>query len=99
MTYKISVKATEDLEQIWLYTFEHWSKQQADRYLELIFNEVAYLAQNPNSGRDFGHVREHYRCSKVKSHLIFYKVIEEHDIIEVIRVLHERMDIRTRLSD
>lgn len=33
MGLKISVKASEDIEQIWLHTVEHWSLEQADRYL------------------------------------------------------------------
>jgi toxin ParE1/3/4 len=30
MSYKISVKALEDIESIWIYTFENWSLEQAD---------------------------------------------------------------------
>jgi len=33
----------------------------------------------------------------VKSHLIFYKVVN--DIVEIIRILHQRMDIENQLSD
>lgn len=99
MGYKISVKAREDLENIWRYTFEHWSQEQADRYLSLIFDEMEYLAEHPESGRDFGHVRENYRSSKVKSHLIFYRHYDDSKEIEVIRILHQRMDIENRLND
>lgn len=53
MTYKISVKASEDIENVWLYTFENWSLEQADRYVNLIFDEIEYLSENPTSGKDF----------------------------------------------
>lgn len=43
------------------------------------------------------HVRKGYRASKVKFHLIFYKV--SNDIEEIVRILHERMDIENRLYD
>lgn len=99
MRYKISVKASEDIENIWLYTFENWSLEQADRYVNLIFDEIEYLFDNPMSGKDFSHVRKNYRCSKVKSHLIFYRFIEKQSGIEIIRVLHQRMDIENRLND
>ncbi len=99
MKYKISVKAFEDIENIWLYTFENWSLEQADRYVNLIFDEIEYLSDNPTSGKDFSHVRKHYRCSKVKSHLVLYRFIENQNEIEIIRVLHERMDIENRLND
>jgi len=99
MRYKISVKASEDIENIWLYTFENWSLKQADRYINLIFDEIEYLANNSNSGKNFNHIRKNYRCSKVKSHLIFYRFIDKQNDIEIIRILHQRMDIENRLSE
>ncbi|MEO5911842.1 MAG: type II toxin-antitoxin system RelE/ParE family toxin [Pelobium sp.] len=97
MNYKISVEAQNDLENIWLYTYETLSKEQADRYYNLILNEIEYLAGNPDSGEDYNHIRKGYLRSKVKSHLIFYKVNSEE--IEIIRILHQQMDIETRLND
>lgn len=99
MGYRISTKAAEDIENIWLYTFENWSLEQADRYLDLIFDEIEYLASNPTAGKDFNHVRKNYRRSKVKSHIVFYRYFDNQTDIEVIRVLHERMDIENRLDD
>ena len=99
MGYKISGQASEDIEKIWLYTFENWSLEQADRYINLIFDEIEYLAGNPNSGKDFNHIRKNYRCSKVKSHIIFYRLADKQSDIEIIRVLHQRMDIENRLSE
>ena len=99
MRYKISVKASEDIENIWLYTFENWSLEQADRYINLIFDEIERLANNSNSGKNFNHIRKNYRCSKVKSHLIFYRFIDKQNDIEIIRILHQRMDIENRLSE
>jgi toxin ParE1/3/4 len=97
MSYKISVKAAEDIEHIWLYTFDNWSVEQADRYVDLILDEIEYVAANPGSGKDYNHTRKDYRCSKVKSHLIFYRLVENNDI-EIIRVLHQRMDIVNQLE-
>ena len=51
MGYKLSVKASNDIENIWLYTFEKWSLEQADRYINLIIDEIEYLSYNPNSGK------------------------------------------------
>jgi len=99
MNYKISVKASEDIENIWLYTFEHWSLEQADRYVNLIFDEIEYLADHPNSGKDFNYIRKNYRCSRVKSHIIFYRLIDKQRDIEIIRILHQRMDMENRLND
>lgn len=96
-TYKISKKAVSDLEEIWLYTVEKWSTDQADRYYNLIIDEINYICKNSDAGKSMEHVRKGYRASKVKSHLIFYKI--SNDIIEIVRILHERMDIENRLKD
>jgi toxin ParE1/3/4 len=99
MKIKLSRKAEEELEGIWLYTLEIWSKEQADRYLSLIFDEIKFLQANPKTGQDFHHIRKNYRCAKVKSHLIFYKHKNSEDVIEVIRILHERMDLENRINE
>jgi len=97
MPFFISKKAVSDLDEIWLYTIEKWSIEQADRYYNLIFDEINYTCKNINAGKSMEHVRKGYRASKVKSHLIFYRVIN--NTIEVIRILHERMDIENILND
>lgn len=99
MNYRLSKKAEEDLEGIWLYTLETWSIEQADRYLSLIFDEIEFLSKNPKTGLDLDHIRKNYRYSKVKSHLIFYKHKTSDDVIEVIRILHERMDLENRIHE
>jgi len=96
-TYVFSKKAVFDLEEIWLYNVENWSVEQADRYYSLIFDEIAYIGKNENSGKPMEHVRKGYRASKVKSHLIFYRI--SNNVIEIVRILHEQMDIENRLND
>jgi len=97
LPFVISKKAVSDLEEIWLYTVEKWSVEQADRYYNLIFDEINYLCKNSAAGKSMEYVRKGYRTSKVKSHLIFYRILN--NTIEVIRILHERMDIENRLND
>ncbi len=97
LPFVISKKAVSDLKEIWLYTVEKWSVEQADRYYNLIFDEINYICKNSTAGKSMEHVRKGYRASKVNSHLIFYRVLN--DTIEVIRILHERMDIENRLND
>jgi toxin ParE1/3/4 len=83
MNYKISEKASNDIQNIWLYTFETWSVEQADRYVNLIFDEIEFIALKPSLGKDFSHIRSNYRCSKVKSHLIFYRKNDKQDFVEI----------------
>ncbi len=97
-TYTISYKAIADLEEIWIFTFKNWSEEQADRYFNSIIEEIEYICKNTESGKTMNHIKKGYKVSKVKSHLIFYRKAEN-NIIEIIRILHERMDIKNRLND
>ena len=99
MKYTISIEAQNDIEKIWLYTFENWSIEQADRYYNLIFDEIEFLTENPESGKDYNEVRKGYYRSKVKSHFIFYKINQKENELEIIRILHQQMDIDNRLND
>lgn len=98
MKYHISKEASKDLEKIWLYTFENWSLEQADRYFNLIMDEIEYIAENPQSGKDYSDIRKGYFRSRVKSHFIFYRINLKKEEVEIIRILHEQMDIETRLG-
>ena len=94
--YRISKLTILDLEKIWVYTLEKWSKDQADRYRDLLIDEIKYLADNFEIGKNVNYIKKGYKVSKVKSHLIFY--IKADNIIEIVRILHQRMDIENRLK-
>ena len=96
--YTISEKALEDLNNIWIYTAENWSVEQANRYYNLIVDEIEYVSENLENAKDFKNVRKNYKFSKVKSHLVFYKKTENTEM-EVVRILHEKMDIKNRIND
>ncbi len=97
MKYLISEKANQDIEKIWLYTFENWSLEQADRYYNLILDEIEFISENFESGKSVDYIKKGYRASIVKSHIIFYKKSRK-DIVEIIRVLHQKMDIENRID-
>jgi len=98
MKYYISEKANQDIEKIWLYTFENWSLEQADRYYNLIFDEIEFISENFESGKSVDYIKKGYRASIVKSHIIFYKK-SRRNIVEIIRVLHQKMDIENRMDE
>tara|TARA_R110000751_G_C13643111_1_gene467146 strand:- start:302 stop:604 length:303 start_codon:yes stop_codon:yes gene_type:complete len=95
--FRISKQATNDLNDIWIYTLRKWSKDQADRYYNLIIEEIEFVADNFMTGKSVEQTRKGYRVTKIKSHLIFYKKAED-GIVEIIRILHQRMDIKKKLS-
>ena len=98
MNYKISKLAEIDLENIWLYTFEEWSLEQADYYYDLIMNEIEYISDNPKYGTDYNEIRKGYYRSRVKSHFIFYKINWKEETVEIVRILHQQMDIDLHIN-
>ncbi len=88
-------EALSDLDKIWLYSFETWSLEQADRYYQFIIKEIDFACRQPTSGKSLNELKEGYYSTKVKSHFIFYKFSTTE--LEVVRILHESMDILNRL--
>jgi toxin ParE1/3/4 len=95
--FRISQEAIADLNKIWVYTLNKWSKERADRYYDLIIAEIEFVADNFMAGKSAEQTRKNYRVTKIKSHLIFYRKAEN-DIVEIVRILHHRMDIKKRLK-
>jgi toxin ParE1/3/4 len=91
-TFTLTKKAVEDLTKIWNYTFETWSEQQADIYYQLIVIACSVVAKNPKLGKYYHEIYPNLLGKKASRHIIFY-LIQEDKSIEVVRVLHESMDL------
>jgi len=87
---KLAPKARKDLAGIWTYSADRWSEEHADRYLALLNREIVAVALKPQLGRTCNDIRAGYFKRAAGSHAIFYRVTG--DGIEVVRVLHQRMD-------
>lgn len=94
--YLLSPAAQADLEQIWDYTHEQWGINQADEYLREIQYATVRAAANPRIGRTCDEIRLGYRKLSVGSHTLFYRLTAA-DVVDVIRVLHRRMDTDSHL--
>lgn len=91
-------KAIDDLNDIWDYTFEKWSENQADKYYATLKLTCKEIGENPEFGREYAEISRSLLGLKSGKHIIFYQIISE-DEIEVIRILHERMDLKNRLTE
>ena len=81
--------AEEDLEDIWVYSFESYGERQADKYHDRLIKGIDLLAHNPALGISCDHIRKDYRHFQFNQHVVYYKV--EESILTIVRVLHERM--------
>ena len=91
-------EAIDDLNDIWAYTFEQWSENQADKYYATIKFACKEIGENPNLGREYTEISKNLLGLKTGKHIIFYQLIAI-DEIEVIRISHERMDLKNRLGE
>ena len=91
MQYTIREQAIKDMDEIWLYIKEQWSKEQANNYYKLLYSEILRLAEFPHLGKQCSYIVEGMRYSIIKSHFIFYSITSSGSI-DVIRVLHENRD-------
>ena len=92
-----SPAAKADFEEIYDYSVERWNLEQAERYVLRLHSICLRLASGELAGRDAGFVRRGYYKQAAGSHFIFYKLLDGAGI-EVVRILHQRMDVNRHLS-
>ena len=95
--YLLTQKAITDLTEIWNYTINTWSENQADKYYDEILNFCQKLANNPEFGRNYSQLIPDLKGAKINRHIIFYREMTQ-NTIEIERVLHEQMDLKSRLE-
>ncbi|HRG18679.1 MAG TPA: type II toxin-antitoxin system RelE/ParE family toxin [Flavobacterium lutivivi] len=89
-------KAVEDLSEIWNYNVETWSESQAEIYYSLLIDSCQELANKPSQGKSYEVVEKNILGFKTGQHVIFYRIVTETEI-EVVRILHGMMDMKTHL--
>ena len=88
--YRLTPAAQRDLSSIWDYTAERWDQRQAETYVLEIKAAIERIAAQPERGRACDDIRAGYRRYAIGTHLIFFR--ERDDGVDVIRILHQRMD-------
>ena len=90
--YDLSLEATEDLYNIWEYTVNTWSEQQADNYYTLLEHSFTEIAENPeHCGKPYNKIYPGLRALHVSHHMVFF-VIQPNGKVLIVRILHEQMD-------
>jgi toxin ParE1/3/4 len=92
----LSPAAQADLEQIWDYTHDRWGIDHAEEYLRELQRAIERAAANPRVGRVCDEIRPSYRKRAAGSDMLFYRITAE-GVIDVVRVLHQRMDVDRHL--
>ena len=87
--------AARDLQKIWRYTCNTWGEDQADRYIDTLNHAFIALAHSPDMASPCDFIRRGYRKRAVEHHVIYFRMAGQN--MEIVRVLHERMDVHRHL--
>ncbi len=92
----LSPRAKLDLSEIWDYTLSHWGADQAEKYVRNLWSTMQQVSSDPAKSVEIGDVRKGYRKISSGSHVVFFKATG--DGIDVVRILHQRMDFQRQLQ-
>ena len=92
-----SPAAIIDLDNIYDYTFETWGLDQAESYVRELHAVCHDMAAGKIKGRIADVIRRGYFRKSCGLHIIFYRNPNP-KTMEVVRILHQRMDIEAHLS-
>ena len=90
-SYALSPAAQADLAEIWDYTARRWGEVQAERYTRDIQAACEALSDGTLVGLSAEDVRPGYRKIRVGSHVMCFR--ERSGTLEIMRILHRRMDV------
>lgn len=97
-SFKFTNKAVDDITNIWNYTFDKWSENQADNYYRLLLDNCNEVASNPALGKSYDGITRDLKGLKAGRHIIFYREIKD-EYVEITRILHEQMDLKSRMFE
>lgn len=96
--YHLTNKAVDDLSDIWDYTYDVWSENQADKYYYELLVDCKELSGNYILGKNYIEIEKDIFGYLSGQHIIFYRIINEKEI-EIIRFLHASMDLKNRIQE
>ena len=86
---RLSLKATADLQQVYLQGLELFGSRQADDYIEGLFAKLDLLAQFPRLGSARPELSADAHVIFYKSHAILYRIDDADVFVRRIRQGHE----------
>ncbi|MDE0201616.1 MAG: type II toxin-antitoxin system RelE/ParE family toxin [Rhodospirillaceae bacterium] len=90
--YRLTQKATDDLNAIYEYTTVNFGLEQAQNYLSGLHGRFEELATHPVLGRNAEPLAPGLRRYPYRSHVVFY--VPEDQGVLIVRILHESMEPR-----
>lgn len=89
--YELSLEAEKDIEEIFDYTEQIYSLEQAVAYVSQFETLFEKLIHNPQLGRKRDEIRKSLRSLPKEHHVVFYRIFD--DRVRIVRILHESRDL------
>jgi len=96
MQIKRTKLADADLIDLFVYGAQQFGVSKAETYFRELERVQEFLAENPFLGHEREEFERPVRIHPHKRHLIIYTI--EVDYIQIVRVLHHRMDVKSHLQ-
>ncbi|SDF52568.1 type II toxin-antitoxin system RelE/ParE family toxin [Epilithonimonas hungarica] len=96
--YLFTKKAVDDLSEIYEYTYEFWSENQADKYYGEVISFCEMLSENPNIGKNYSEIASDIFGFVANRHIIFYRILNINEI-EITRIIGSDMDLKSRMKE
>lgn len=90
-------KAADDLFELWNYLAEH-DESLADRWIDRIDEGIARLSEYPKAGTGRSLLADDLRVWPVPPYLILYRLNEDAQIVDILRIVDGRRDIGKLLT-
>ncbi|TAE83261.1 MAG: type II toxin-antitoxin system RelE/ParE family toxin [Alphaproteobacteria bacterium] len=85
--YRISKKAEQDLQNIWLYGVKYYDEQQADNYFFELIDKCSLVAKEPLHYQSVEHIRAGYRRTICGMHSIYYRICSDDGVVEIMAII------------
>lgn len=93
---RITPRTQQDLEEIWRYSADIWSPDQADAYIDNLIQTIDTLAAMPSLALEKSEFTPPVRIHPTGRHLVIYRI--EVDYLLIIRILGGQQDWQAVLA-
>ncbi|MEO0973364.1 MAG: type II toxin-antitoxin system RelE/ParE family toxin [Pseudomonadota bacterium] len=84
--YRLSARADDDLDRLYVYGALNFGVDQADLYAEGMIDAIARIGEQPLLWPEIHGLPHHYRRSVFRAHAIYYRIEPNGDVL-IVRVL------------
>ena len=96
--YVINILASRDLSQIAEY-FSQNNLEAGEKFFQEFNRKCQQLVSFPNSGKSYSEIRADLRGLLLEGYIIFYRVLDVDDGIEILRVVSGRRNLPSVFDD